>query len=139
MVTINLKGREIPLLFTSFEMKMVQEEIAPNEKLLSLLSGVDPDNPDSETMKAGSAEHLNIVAKTIRIMGNAGLEETGEEPDLTNKKVLRSLRPADLVKAVAACVDAFNDGFKSEIPEGQDEGPVDVVLEEMNKKKEKED
>jgi hypothetical protein len=31
------------------------------------------------------------------------------------------------------------EGMESEIPEKKQEGPVDVTLEEMNKKKEKED
>ena len=35
------------------------------------------------------------MAKLIRILGNAGLEEAGEAPDLTDKKVLRAMKPAD--------------------------------------------
>ena len=133
MVTINLKGREIPLLFTAYEMKTVQEEIAPNEKVMDLVSGKDPENPD---YKFGSAEHLTVLSKMIRIMGNAGLEEDGQEPDLTNKKVLRALSPRELVFMVNACVNAVNDGFHSEIPPKEEAGPVDVTLEELNKKKE---
>ena len=133
MVTINLKGREIPLLFTAYEMKTVQEEIAPNEKVMDLVSGKDPENPD---YKFGRAEHLTVLSKMIRIMGNAGLEEDGQEPDLTNKKVLRALSPRELVFMVNACVNAVNDGFRSEIPPKEETGPVDVTLEELNKKKE---
>ena len=50
--------------------------------------------------------------------------------------MLRALKPADLITAVNACMDAMADGMKSEIPEKEEEGPVDVTLEEINKKKE---
>ena len=56
----------------------------------------------------------------------------------SDKKVLRALKPADLAEAVNKCMDAMAEGMKSEIPEKKQEGPVDVTLEEMNKKKEKE-
>lgn len=138
MVTITLKGREIPLIYTTWEMKQVQEEIAPLAKAISLVLGRNPDD-EKDTSRYGSAEHLEAAAKLIRILGNAGLEEAGEAGDLTDKKVMRALRPADLIEAVNACMDAMNEGMRSEIPEKKEEGPVDVTLEEMNKKKEKED
>jgi hypothetical protein len=75
----------------------------------------------------------------IRILGNAGLEEAGEVADLTDKKILRALKPMELPEAVSACIEAFNEGMRSEIPEKEEEGPVDVVLEEMKKKKEPDD
>ena len=49
-------------------------------------------------------------------MGNAGLEESGEAPDLTERKILRALKPSDIVDAVNACMDAMNEGMASEIP-----------------------
>ena len=135
MVTITLKGREIPLLYTTWEMKEIQEDIAPINRAISLVLGRNPD--DKEDMsKYGGAEHLTAAAKLIRILGNAGLEEAGEVPDLTNKKVLRALRPADLANVINACMNAMNEGMSSEIPEKEEEGPVDVTLEEMQKKKE---
>lgn len=137
MAKVTLKGREIPLLYTVYEMKQVQEEIAPLSQFQYIIFGRNPDDPEDTSRYAG-AEHLGAVAKLIRILGNAGLEEAGEAPDLTDKKVLRSLRPVDLVEAVNACMAAMNEGMASEIPEKKPEGPVDVTLEEMNKKKEKE-
>ena len=65
---------------------------------------------------------------------NAGLEETGENPDLTDKKVMRALKPSELAGAVNACMDAMSEGMGSEIPEKEEEGPVDVTLEQMKKK-----
>lgn len=138
MATINLKGREIPLLYTTWEMKEIQEDIAPISQAISLVLGRNPEDK-KDTSKYGSAEHLMAAAKLIRILGNAGLEEAGETPDLTDKKVLRALRPADLASAVSICMDAMNEGMRSEIPEKDNDEPVDVTLEEINKKKAKAD
>ena len=138
MATINLKGREIPLLYTTWEMKEIQEDIAPISRAIRLVLGRNPEDK-TDTSKYGSAEHLMAAAKLIRILGNAGLEEAGETPDLTDKKVLRALRPADLASAVSICMDAMNEGMRSEIPEKDNDEPVDVTLEEINKKKAKAD
>lgn len=138
MVTITLKGREIPLLYTTWEMKQLQEEIAPLGKLNCAIFGRNPDDK-TDTKNFGSAEHLTAVARLVKILGNAGLEEAGQEPDLTDKKVLRAIRPGDLVEIVNTCANALNEGMASEIPEKEEEGPVDVTLEEIKKKKEKDD
>ena len=138
MVTINLKGREIPLLYTTWDMKEIQEDIAPISRAISLVLGRNPDDK-KDMSKYGGADHLMAAAKLIRILGNAGLEEAGETPDLTNKKVLRALRPADLANVISTCMDAMNEGMRSEIPEKENDEPVDVTLEEMKKKKAKDD
>lgn len=135
MVTIKLKGREIPLLYTTWEMKQIQEEMGPLNKAINIVIGRNPEDEKDQSM-FGGAEHLSAAAKLIRILGNAGLEEAGEAADLTDKKVLRAIKPSEVMNMVNACLDAMNEGMTSEIPEKKDEGPVDVVLEEINKKKE---
>ena len=137
MITIELKGREIPLLYTTWEMKQVQEELGPISTAIKRVLGRNPEDENDMSLYAG-AEHLAAAATLIRILGNAGLEESGEAPDLTDKKVLRALKPADLAEAVNKCMDAMAEGMRSEIPEKKQEGPVDVTLEEMKKKETKE-
>ena len=137
MASITLKGREIPLLYTTFELKALQEEIAPFSRMINIILGRNPDD-QTDVSAFGSAEHIENVAKMIRILGNAGLEEAGEAADLTDKKVMRAIRPMDLMEKISACMDAINEGMVSEIPEKEDEGPVDVTLEEMKKKDPKE-
>ena len=136
MVTITLKGREIPLLYMSYEMKQVQEEIGPINRAISMVLGRNPEDKDDHSLFA-TAEHLDAVAKMVRILGNAGLEEAGEEPNLTEKKILRALKPSEIGDVVNACMNSMAEGMESEIPEKKPEGPVDVTLEEINKKKEK--
>ena len=138
MASITLKGREIPLIYTTYELKALQEEIAPFSRMINIILGRNPDDT-TDTSAFGSAEHIEAVAKLIRILGNAGLEEAGEAADLTDKKVMRSIRPMDLMEKISACMDAINEGMVSEIPEKEDDGPVDVTLEEMKKKEVKGD
>ena len=135
MTKITLKGREIPLTYTVYEMKAVQEEICPLGELQYVLFGRNKEDKE-DLSRYGAPEHLGAVAKMIRILGNSGLEETGEAPDLTDKWVMRAMKPAQLNDAVAACLQAINEGMESEIPEEDNGEPTDVTLEEMKKKKE---
>ena len=137
MVSINLKGREIPLLYTSLEMKTIQEEIAPLSKAIRLVTGRNPED-ENDTSMFGSAEHIGALAKMVTILSNAGLEDAGQEADLTEKKVMRALRPNQLGYAISVVSEAMAEGMRSEIPEKEDDGPVDVTLEQMKKKETKE-
>ena len=135
MVTITLKGREIPLIYTTWEMKQIQEEIAPIGDAIVILTGRNKDD-ENDTSRYGGAEQLEAIGKAIRILGNAGLEEAGGVPDLEEKWILRAIRPKDVMDIVNAIMTAFAEGMASEIPEKTQDAPVDVTLEEMKKKKE---
>lgn len=137
MVTITIRGREIPLAYTTEEMLTIQEEIAPLEKTIRLATGRNPEDEDDVSW-FGGAEHLKAISALARILGNAGLEERGEEPDLTDRKIRKMLRPDQLSEMINACLDAMAEGMKSEIPKEVKTGPVDVGLEEIEKKKERE-
>ena len=137
MASITLKGREIPLLYTTYEMKQIQEEIAKLEDFQYIIFGRNKDDKEDRSLY-GSPKHLDALAKLIRILGNAGLEEAGEVPDLTDKKVLRALKPFELIEAVNECTAAMAEGMESEYEPEKQEGPVDVTLEEMNRKKKRE-
>ena len=137
MASITLKGREIPLLYTTMEMKQIQEEVAPMNIFLRLLFGKEEGDGKDKASLYGSPEHLNALAKTIRIMGNAALEEAGKEPDLTDKWILRAMKPVMIPDAMGACLEEFNTGMESEIPDTPKSGePVDVTLQELQEKKE---
>ena len=137
MASIMLKGREIPLIYTMYELKQVQEEISPISELQYVILGRNKED-EKDTSRFGSAEHLNAVAKMVRILGNAGLEEAGEVPDLTEKKILRAMKPGDLLNMLNACMEAITEGMETEYKSKKDDGPKDVVLEELNKKKQTE-
>ena len=137
MASITLNGREIPLLYTVYEMKQIQEELGDLSAVLFRITGRDPKDEDN-TDPYGGLDHLNSLATLIRILGNAGLEEAGEAPDLTEKKIMRAMKPKELILMANECLECMTDGMLSEIPETPQEGPVDVTLEEMEKKKETE-
>ena len=137
MASITLKGREIPLLYTVYEMKQIQEELGDLSAVLFRITGRDPKDEDN-TDPYGGLDHLNSLATLIRILGNAGLEEAGEAPDLTEKKIMRAMKPKELILMANECLECMTDGMLSEIPDTPQEGPVDVTLEEMEKKKETE-
>jgi hypothetical protein len=103
-----------------------------------MLLGRNPED-EQDTSRFGGAEHLDTIAKMIKIIGNAGLEEAGEKADLTDKWVLRAIRPAEIGKTINCFMRAMSEGMASEIPEKHSDEPVDVTLEEIKKKKEKED
>lgn len=138
MVTVAIGGKEIPLTYTTLEMLEIQKQIAPIGRAIQIVMGRNPDDKEDSSLYAG-AEHLEAVGKLICILGNAGLEEAGQDPNLTLKKVLRGLRPAMIAEAINACMSAMQEGLASEIPDKVETGPVDVTLEEMKKKEEKAD
>ena len=137
MQSINLKGREIPLVYTTWEMKQVQEELGPISRALNLVMGRNPEDEDDQSW-FGSAEHIRTITAMARILGNAALEEMGEKPDLTDKMIRRMMRPDQIGEMVNAVLDAMAEGMQSEIPKEVKTGPVDVTLEEIEKKKETE-
>ena len=137
MKKITLKGREIPLLYTVCEMKDIQEEIAPLGKFQYVIAGQNPED-QNDMGRYGSPEHLEAIAKLIRILGNAGLEESGEAADLTDRKIMRAMRPGEIMNYINKCIEAIAEGMASEFPEEKKNEPVDVTLEEINKKKAKE-
>ena len=140
MVTITLRGREIPLLYTTQEMLEIQEKIAPLDNVIPIILGKNPEDREDNS-RSLTPEHLKACTRMIVILGNAGIEECGEQfgkPDLTEKWVARSIRPVDLPEMVDACIAAWNEGMVSEIPKKKKEGPVDVVLEEIEEKKDPE-
>ena len=136
-VLFKIRGREVPLLYTTEEMLTIQEEIGPLHETITKASGANPEN-SKDTSLFGSKEHLKTLAKLIRILGNAGLEESGEAADLTEKGVLRAIKPNEIFLAINSVMTCLNEGMRSEIPDDIEkkaqQGPVDVTLEEIKKK-----
>ena len=82
MTEIKIGGRIVPLLYTTCEMIEIQEEIGCTAfQLKDQVFGVhlaDEDDPKSIRVEvANDAERTKKMCKLIRILGNAGLEESG--------------------------------------------------------------
>lgn len=137
-MTVKIGGREIPMLLSTYETIAIQEEIGCT--VAQIRDDVFGLTQDLET----GEWHFGIVkdpkmqkkfGTLIRILGNAGLEENGQEPDLTDKWVLRNMKPAMVLPYVLTVTAIINDAMKMESTE-EKTGPVDVILEEENRKKE---
>ena len=141
---INLGGRKIPLLLTTLELAEIQEDIGCTvaqlrDEVFGLTEDDEPDENGKPVFRFGVVNDPKKIRKMgtlIRILGNAGLEEQGEEPDLTDKWVLRALTPGWIIPMAVILVSIVNEAMKQEKTEEKQSGPVDVTIEEENRKKE---
>ena len=98
MKEIRIGKREIPLFYSTYEMIAIQKEIGCTAFQLrdEVFGIVQEDEDDPMSVKLGCVtdpEKTEKLGKLIMIMGNAGLEEKGETPDLTEKWILRNMKP----------------------------------------------
>lgn len=141
---INLGGRKIPLLLTTLELAEIQEDIGCTvaqlrDEVFGLTEDDEPDENGKPVFRFGVVNDPKKIRKMgtlIRILGNAGLEEKGEEPDLTDKWVLRALPPGWIIPMAVILASIVNEAMKQEKTEEKQSGPVDVTIEEENRKKE---
>ena len=141
MTNIKIGGREIPLCYTVYEMIAIQAELGCTAfELKDKVFGIrqeDEDDPMSIRMDVMTdPERMERLGKLITIMGNAGLEESGEKPDLTSKWVLRHMKPVMIIAYCLAVLNEIQEGNKMESSKTEGpQGPVDEGLEEQNAKK----
>lgn len=141
MTEIKIGGRIVPLLYTTYEMIAIQEEIGCTAfQLKDQVFGIrqeDEDDPESIRFDVvNDPERIRKLSKLIRIMGNAGLEESGQEQDLTDKWILRNIKPSMILPYAVMVLAVIYDGNKMETPDKEGEkGPVDEGLEEQQAKK----
>ena len=141
MTEIKIGGRTIPLFYSTLEMVDIQNEIGCTAYQLKEevfgLRQEDEEDPTSyvfDVVKDG--EKAKKLGTLIRILGNAGLEEQGEAPDLTDKWILRHMRPGLIIGYAFAAMNEITEGNRVEAPApAEEQGPVDVTLEEEQAKK----
>ena len=141
MTEIKIGGRVVPLYYSTYEMIAIQKEIGCTAfQLREKVFGIrqeNEDDPMSIRMEVVSdPEKTEKLGTLIRILGNAGLEQREEKPDLTDKWILRNMKPALIMAYAIAALGEIIEGNKVETPaEEKQQGPVDEVLEEQNAKK----
>ena len=139
---LKIGGREIPLYYSTYETIQIQRDIGCtafqlNEQVFGMEKIDEEEDASLENVKltvVNDPDKMEKLGKLIRILGNAGLEESGQEPDLTDKWVLRNMKPAMLMLYAVVMMAVITEG---NIMEARDEkkGPVDEVLQEENAKK----
>ena len=80
-------------------------------------------------------EKTEKFGELLAILGNAGLEEKGEEGNLTGKWILRNMKPPMIMAYAIAAMTVITEGNSVETPQAEEQGPVDEILEEQNAKK----
>ena len=141
---IKIGGRNIPLFYSTYETIAIQREFGCtafqlNEKVFGIET-IDEDKDQTidniRLTVANDPEKMERLGKLICILGNAGLEENGQEPDLTTKWILRNIKPALIAVYAMAVMGVIISGniteFKAEEKTGE---PVDVIAEEERAKK----
>lgn len=143
MTEIKIGGRVVPLSYSAYEMIEIQKQIGCTAfQLKDVVFGIqkeeDENDPNAEPKVtigvADDPERLEKMGKLITILGNAGLEEKGEEPDLTEKWVLRQMKPALIIGYAIATMAEITAGNMMEARQ-EESGPVDETLEEEQAKK----
>ena len=147
MPEIKIGKRSIPLFYSTYETIAIQREIGCTAfQLKDAVFGTETIDEEKEPSldnirltvdkDPDKMEKLGIL---ISILGNAGLEESGQEADLTAKWVLRNMKPVMIPIYAMAVMSVIVSGnimeAKAEEKAGQE---TDVVLEEQNAKKQPE-
>lgn len=142
MITIKMGKREIPLMCSTFELIAIQDEIGCTvAQLRDEVFGLhlaDPEDDKSWVLEmARDPQRMKKFGTLVRILGNAALEEDGQTADLTDKWVLRNMKPGLVVSYGIAVLAVINEAQSSEVmAEAQeDQGSVDEMVEEENRKK----
>ena len=142
MESIIIGGRTIPLFYSALEMVEIEKSIGCTAfQLNDMVFGVEKIDEEKgnelENIRLGVVKNVEMQEKLgalIKILGNAGLEESGQEPDLTQKWVLRKMRPAMVPVYAMIVMTVITEGNIMEAKQEQT-GPVNEITEEIEAKK----
>ena len=144
LAELKIGGREIPMYYSTYETIAIQRDIGCTAfQIKDQVFGVEKIDEDGEEKLgnirlnvAEDPEKMEKLARLIRILGNAGLEENGQEPDLTDKWILRHMRPSMITIYAMAMMAVITAGNMMEARAEDNKGEeTDVILEEEKAKK----
>lgn len=122
-IAVQIGEKKIPLRFTMKQFAEIEEEIGYLGEVRKLILN-------------GKNRIRNLVS-VIRILGNAGLKNAGEEPDLTDEWLNENMDPHALMAYQLAVIACLSRDSESEAAKEENEHKErDLVLEEINEKKE---
>ena len=121
-VTVPIGGKQIPLKFGMDQFAEIEEEVG-------YLGDV------KELIMKGKKRVRNVIS-VIRILGNAGLQAAGEQPDLTEEWLRENMEPQNIMLYQLAAIACMSKAEESEAVQEENENTErDLVLEEINRKK----
>lgn len=84
----------------------------------------------------GKKTWISATAEMIAILCNQGIIREGKAGILTAEDVAERMRPRQIIEARNACLAAIAEGSTVEHEEDEEDEPIDVVLAEIQKKRE---
>lgn len=121
-LTMTAKGRELAMYFDNGAWLAIEEEFGSLETMYELMDGKD--KPLFHTMRMTA------------IIANAGERKAGRKPDITPEWLTENLTPKQIRAANTMAKLAIMEGWKRDNVDEDEDGPVDVELENIQKKTE---
>ena len=121
-ITLTIADRTIPLYFGMDEFIEIEETIGNLGELRDLI--------------LKGRQRLRNMIGAVRILGNAGLKREGKEADLTDEWLRANMDPHALMAyqiGILACLQ--RDGESQAVNENNEDKERDLVLEEIEQKK----
>ena len=147
MPEIKIGKRSIPLFYSTYETIAIKREIGCTAfQLKDTVFGTetideekDPTLDNIRLTVDKDPDKMEKLGILIKILGNAGLEESGQEPDLTAKWILRNMKPVMIPIYAMVLMGVIVAGNIMEAKEDKPKNEeTDVILEEENAKKQPE-
>lgn len=131
MTEINIGGRKIPLVFNYDSWAEMEETVC---KLANLDEVLNSDSR-AEELHPKTNDSKARFARLLTVLGNQGLEMDDKERDLTEKWMRKHIHPAQYVELKMAVIKEIDGGMRMETETKDPHAPRDLVLEEIDKKK----
>ena len=121
-LTMTAKGRELTMYFDNKAWMAIEEEFGSLEAMYELMDGKD--------------KPLFHTVRMTAVIANAGERKAGRPADITPEWLMDNLTPKQIRAANTMAKLAIMEGWKRETVDEDEDGPVDVELEAIQKKTE---
>lgn len=119
-LSMTAAGRELTMYFDNQAWLDMEDEFGTIGKMYEAIDG------DDRPMRA--------MIRAAVVTANAGLRHAGKEQDITFDWMVENLSPSQQRKANTLAKLAIAEGMKRETVEDEDEGDIDLVARELQKK-----
>ena len=119
-LSMTAAGRELTMYFDNQAWLDIEDEFGTIGKMYEAIDG------EERPMRA--------MMRAAVVTANAGQRHAGKEADFTLEWMIRNLSPKQQRKANTLAKLAIAEGMKRETVEDEDEGDIDLVARELQKK-----
>lgn len=119
-LSITVRGRELNMYFDNQAWLDVEDVFGTIGKMYEAIDSED--------------HPMRAMMQAAVITANAGMRREGKEPDLTLEWMVENMSPKQARRANTLAKLAIAEGMKRETVEDEDEGDIDLVAKELQKK-----